>query len=272
MSHDNRLASLAVAMVDGSPWLQRRRSPGCSIRLLRDGQRKWYLFARHESTFFFSSLLKNMPLLESTIRYLSYSTAPRALQPSLACLLCRLLPADQGRQSLDPLRRVSLNGINEILTSGHILDQPDANASGPDTSVDVSVLVHSLPPGPGNKGLDILELAPGPLLLDDLDSDFVLEDACCILHRTEDVDGVELRRLDNVILDVLVDGRFSRAKESGPHVGTCSAQCQRGSDTVAVGNTAAGDEGDRQLLVGASHEDQSADVLFSRANDLKSQG
>lgn len=245
---------------------------GRNIRLLRDGQRKWYLFARHESMSLFLVSAEDMPLLESTIRYLSYFAAPRALQPSLACLLCRLLPADQGRQSLDPLRRVSLNGINEILASRDILDEPDADASGPDTSVDVSVFVHSLSPGPRNEGLDILELAPGPLLLDDLDGDFVFEDACRVLHRTEDVDGIELRRLDNVVLDVLVNGRLGRAEESGPHVGTCSAQCQGGSHAVAVGNTAAGDEGDRQLLVGASHEDQSADVLFSRANDLKSQG
>ena len=69
--------------------------------------------------------------------------------------------------------------------------------------------------------------------------------------------------VDDGLFDVLVDGRFGRAHESGSHVYAFGAEGEGGGKTVAVSETAGGDEGDGEGLAGSGEEDEVGDVGFA---------
>jgi hypothetical protein len=112
---------------------------------------------------------------------------------------------------------------------------------------------------------DLLELASRARLLDinSLQRDLVGEQTRRVLPAAQHKRRVRLLRIDNRLLDVLVDRRLDGAHEARAHVDTACAERQRSSETLAVGKAARGDEGHAERLAGAAQQDEVGDVCLA---------
>lgn len=83
---------------------------------------------------------------------------------------------------------------------------------------------------------NFLELSScaGLLDVDGLQSDLVREQSRRVLPASEYESSVGLLRIDNGLLDVLVDGRLDCAHEARAHVDTASAKGKSSSQSLAV--------------------------------------
>lgn len=109
-----------------------------------------------------------------------------------------------------------------------------------------------------DQGGDLLELASGALLLDfeGLFGDLVLVEAGGVAPAAQQQGGVGLVGLDNLLLDLDVDGRLLGAHEAGAHIDTASTKAEGGGQSPAVGEATAGDEGHLERLAGLAEQDE----------------
>ena len=145
------------------------------------------------------------------------------------------------------------------------MNQSNDLARSPHAIVLVSVQKHLPPTRPRNIRLHLLELARAALLLDLQRrlGDFVAEQPAGVLPPAQHEVGVCLLRIDNRLLDVVVDGRLDGAHEARAHVDALCAQGQRGREALAVGKPAARDEGNAEALARPAQEDEVRDVVLA---------
>lgn len=177
------------------------------------------------------------------------------------------------------------NPLDEVLAGRNIMNQANDLASSPDLIIRVSMcpkatrriqmgesitytvvritINEDLPaPLPADIGRDLCKL-PGlalPLDLERLLCDLVLIQAGSVGPPAQHEGRVRLVGLDDLLLDVLVDGRLDRAHEARAHVDAARAEAERGREALAVGETSRGDEGHLEGLPGAAEQDEVRDV------------
>lgn len=72
-----------------------------------------------------------------------------------------------------------------------------------------------------------------------------------------------LGRLNDLVLNVDVDGRLDGAHEAGTHVDTLSAQAERSGQAVSVRESTGGDERDLEGLARAAQEDEVGEIALA---------
>jgi hypothetical protein len=112
---------------------------------------------------------------------------------------------------------------------------------------------------------NLLELARRALTLD-LDRvgrDLVLEQPTGVFPPAQNELRVRLLRINNSLLDVLVDRGFDRAHETGTHVNALSSQGQRSGQTLPVRETSRSDERHSHSLASARQQDEVGNVALT---------
>lgn len=145
------------------------------------------------------------------------------------------------------------------------MNQAHDLAGSPDAKLRVTVDEDLLTTLTRDEGRNLAELAGSALLLDleGVSGDLVLEETGGVLPAAQQQRCVVLIRLNNLLLDVLVDGRLDSAHEARAHVDTASAKRQSSSKALSVSKAARGNEGDLEGLAGAAKENKVGDVAFA---------
>lgn len=162
----------------------------------------------------------------------------------------------------DRLNGLPLDPLNEILTTRDIMNEPDNLSCSPNPMIHIPIDEDLPAPLPRNVRSNLFELAGrgGPLDLHGLLGDLVAVEPGGVAPAAQDEFGIRLLGLDDLLLDILVDGRLDGAHEAGAHVDALGAQADRRGETLAVREPAAGDEGHGQGLSRAGQQDEVRDV------------
>lgn len=153
------------------------------------------------------------------------------------------------------------------------MNQTNDLASGPDTVVWVTIDKDLTTALAANIWSNLGKIASRALLLDlqSVLGDLVREQAGSILPPAQNKRGIGLLGLDDSLLDILVNGSLDGAHEAGTHVDTLGAESQGSGQTIAVGETARGNERHTQILASAAQEDKVGDIVLADvAGALKS--
>lgn len=112
---------------------------------------------------------------------------------------------------------------------------------------------------------NLRKLASGTLLLhlQRLVRDLVFVQTRRVSPAAQNKRCVRLLRLNDLLLDVVVDGRLDRAHKARAHVDTAGAEAQSGGEALAVSESARGDVGRFEGLAGAGEENEVGDVGFA---------
>lgn len=138
-------------------------------------------------------------------------------------------------------------------------------ASGPDTELGVTVDEYLLSSLAADEMGNLAELARRALALnlEGLLGNLVLEKTAGVAPAAEQQGGICLLGLDNLVLDVLVNGSLHGAHEACAHVDTTGAEGQSSSETPAVGETTRGDERNLEGLASTAQQDEVGNVALA---------
>lgn len=192
------------------------------------------------------------------------SAISHRLQSCLPLLARPTLPCHQSCHSLDPLLRISLHGIEQLLACGHVVNEPQNGRGTPDASFDVPFRVDATSPLPRNEGLNFWKGSPLRLEADDFLSNLCgrdegngelkdgreqIDSSCAshlilvnpgrILEAGQDMYGVKLSGSHHAVFDILVDhGLFCR-QEPRAHVDPTGSKGKSGGEALAICDTTA---------------------------------
>jgi hypothetical protein len=166
---------------------------------------------------------------------------------------------------LQRLHRLPLNPRQQLSTSRHIVDQPNHLASRPHPKIRVPVDEHLPPALARHIRRHLLELprCALPLDLQRALRDLILEQAGRVGPPSQHERRVDLARVDDRLLDILVNGGLNRGHEPSPHVDALGAERQRGSEALPVGEAATGNKRDAQALTCPAEEDEVRDIRLT---------
>lgn len=138
-------------------------------------------------------------------------------------------------------------------------------ASGPDTKLGVAVDEHLLSSLATDKMSNLAEFACCALALNlqGFLGNLVLVKAAGVAPAAEQQGGVCLLSLDNLVLDLLVNGSLDSAHEACAHVDTTGAEGQSSSETPAVSETTRGDKRNLEGLASTAQQNEVGDVALA---------
>lgn len=145
----------------------------------------------------------------------------------------------------------------------NVVDQADGLARGPNTRLGVAECVHGAATRARDKGLEVLELGALALEAHDLLRDVVLKDTRRVAQRTQDVHRVALTRVDDLLLDLVVDLALLGRHEARAHVGTLRTEGKRRSQAATVRDTARSNVRRLDLVGSERKEHQSTNVVLT---------
>lgn len=94
-------------------------------------------------------------------------------------------------------------------------------------------------------------------------SDLVGKQTGGVLPTTQDEGGIGLLRINDSLLDLLVNGSLYGAHETGTHVNTFGTESQGSGKTLAIGEAARSDEGNLELLARTAEENEVGDIMLT---------
>lgn len=155
--------------------------------------------------------------------------------------------------------------FDEHVARRDIVNKTDDLTGSPDAKLGVTIDKDLLAALSTNEGGDLCKFARLALLLDleSLEGDLVLVETTRVAPATQEEGSIRFLGLDNLFLDVLVDGGLDGAHEPGTHVDATSAEDKRSSETEAVSEASRGDKGDLEGLAGAAEQDEVCNVAFA---------
>lgn len=91
----------------------------------------------------------------------------------------------------------------------------------------------------------------------------VSEQAGSVLPPTQHKSGISLLRLDDSLLNILVNRSLDGAHEASTHVNTLGTESQRSSQTVAISETTRSNERNAEVLTGTAQENEVGDIVLA---------
>lgn len=107
------------------------------------------------------------------------------------------------------------------------------------------------------------KVAPGWRENGDFFGDRVAGNAGRVVELAEDDEGVAFGVVDDLLFDVVVDGRLDGRHESGTHVDRGCAECKGGDKSGTGSDSAAGDDRDRQCACCGGDQHEPGDVVLT---------
>lgn len=101
------------------------------------------------------------------------------------------------------------------------------------------------------------------LNLESVLGDLVSEQAGSVLPPTQHKSGIRLLRLNDSLLDILVDRSLDSAHEASTHVNTLGTESQRSGQTVAISETTGSNERNAQVLAGTAQKNEVGDIVLA---------
>jgi hypothetical protein len=170
-----------------------------------------------------------------------------------------------GQFSGDDVSCIGEYRADHFLAAADLVDQALGLAGPPHAAVDVTVAVH-LFAAAGTAG-QVGDVVERRIRLTGEGRDFfgdrVAGDASGVVELAEDDDGVAFGVVDDLLFDVVVDGRLGGRHESGAHVDGGCAEREGGDESCAGGDSAAGDDRDGQGPGGGRDQHESGDVVLA---------
>src|SRR3954471_1527085 len=153
--------------------------------------------------------------------------------------------------------------VDELGAGRDVADEGLHHAGRPDSVVDVAGLVDLDPAHAGHQLPDVGELRALVQPAHHLAAHRVVGDPRGVAQLPEDQLCLPLLRLDQPVLDVLVDAGLHGGHPPGAHADPVGAQGQRGDQAPAVGEPAGGQHRHGELIGGGRDEHQAGDVVLA---------
>src|SRR6266478_420132 len=147
---------------------------------------------------------------------------------------------ESGRPLANDVFGIGHGAIDQLLDGRDVIDQSDHHAAAPGARIHLAV-DHHLGIDAGHLIEDVVDLerpALFPFYLDQAFDALVLQHPLGVAKRAHDQPGVQFGRIEDGLLDVVMDRRLLSRDETSSHVDTAGTERERGDQAPRIGHAA----------------------------------